>query len=117
MAKDYTIFVGCVGGGLSYSPDGGDTWERVRTPLPSECNVRALTVYPDDPHRILVGSDVGVFRSNDNGSNWEHIESPMDNVQVWSLAVDPQDSDTIFVGTRPDAVSYTHLTLPTICSV
>ena len=84
MAKDYTIFVGCVGGGLSYSPDGGDTWERVRTPLPSECNVRALTVYPDDPHRILVGSDVGVFRSNDNGSNWEHIESPMDNVQVWS---------------------------------
>jgi len=103
MAKDYTIFVGCVGGGLSYSPDGGDTWERVRTPLPSECNVRALTVYPDDPHRILVGSDVGVFRSNDNGFNWEHIESPMDNIQVWSLAVDPQDPDTIFVGTRPDA--------------
>ena len=51
MANDYTIFVGSVGGGLSFSPDGGDTWNRVRNPLPSECNVRALTVYPDDPHR------------------------------------------------------------------
>ena len=47
MAKDYTIGVGTVGGGLSISPDGGDTWNRVRDPLPSECNVRALAVHPD----------------------------------------------------------------------
>ena len=104
MEKDYTIFVGCVGGGLSYSPDGGESWNRVRNPLPSECNVRALTVYPDDPHRIIAGSDLGIFRSNDNGANWDHLESPMDdNIQTWSVAVDPEDSNTIFAGTRPDA--------------
>ena len=49
MARDYTISIGTVGGGLSFSPDGGDTWNRIRDPIPSECNVRALTVYPDDP--------------------------------------------------------------------
>ena len=103
MATDYTIFVGCVGGGLSYTPDGGETWNRIRNPLPSECNVRALTVYPDDPHRIIAGSDNGIFRSNDNGATWEYLESPMDDVQIWSVAVDPEDSDTIFAGTRPDA--------------
>ena len=26
MGKDYTIHVGSVGGGLSCSPDGGETW-------------------------------------------------------------------------------------------
>jgi photosystem II stability/assembly factor-like uncharacterized protein len=103
MARDYTIFVGSVGGGLSYSPDGGETWNRVRTPLPSECNVRALTVYPDNPHRIIAGSDVGVYRSNDNGASWEHLDSPIDGIQVWSVAVDSEDSDVIFAGTRPDA--------------
>ncbi len=104
MAKDYTIFVGSVGGGLSYSPDGGESWNRVRDPLPSECNIRALTVYPNDPHRVIAGSDLGLFRSNDNGGAWEHIESPLDDgIQTWSVTVDPEDSDTIFVGARPDA--------------
>ena len=41
---------------------------RVRDPIPSECNVRALAVYPDNPHCILAGSDVGIFSSEDNGT-------------------------------------------------
>ena len=57
MANKYNITLGTVGGGLSRSPDGGETWNRIRDPLPSECNVRALAVYPNDPHRILAGTD------------------------------------------------------------
>jgi photosystem II stability/assembly factor-like uncharacterized protein len=103
MAHDYTLCIGTVGGGLSCSPDGGETWNRIRQPIPSECNVRALAVYPDNPHRVLAGSDVGLYRSEDAGRTWAKVESPMDGIQIWSVAVDPQDPDTIFVGTRPDA--------------
>ena len=103
MAQGFTISVGTIGGGLAVSPDGGDTWNRIRTPFPTECNVRALTVYPNDPHRILAGSDAGVFRSDDNGGTWEKLESPIDGTQVWSVAVDPVDPNTLFVGTRPEA--------------
>jgi len=103
MGKDYTFCVGTVGGGLSQSPDGGETWNRIRTPLPTECNVRALAVYPDNPHRILAGSDNGIYRSEDNGATWEMLDSPMDGTQIWSIAVDPVDPDIIFAGTRPDA--------------
>ncbi len=103
MAKHYTLCVGTVGGGLSYTQDGGETWNRIRDPIPSECNVRALEVYPDNPHRLLAGTDVGLYRSEDAGSTWEKLESPMQDIQIWSVAVDPTDSDTIFAGTRPDA--------------
>ena len=103
MAQEYTICVGSVGGGLSVSPDEGQTWTRIRQPLPSECNVRALTVYPDDPHRILAGTDVGVYRSDDNGATWQTLDSPISGIQVWSVAVDPVDPEIIFAGTRPQA--------------
>ena len=102
MTKDYTICVGSVGGGLSCSPDGGETWNRIRTPLPSECNVRALHVYPSNSRRILAGSDTGLFRSEDNGATWEHLDSPMENLQIWSVTTDPDDPEVIFTGTRPE---------------
>jgi photosystem II stability/assembly factor-like uncharacterized protein len=103
MSQDFTLCVGTVGGGLSCSPDGGATWNRIRNPIPSESNVRALSVYPDNPHRILAGTDVGLFRSDDAGETWAHIESMVAETQIWSVAVDPADSNTIFVGARPDA--------------
>jgi photosystem II stability/assembly factor-like uncharacterized protein len=101
MTQDYTIGVGTVGGGLSFSHDGGENWMRIRNPLPSECNVRTLRVYPDNAHRILAGTDVGLYRSEDKGITWEKLNSPMEELQIWSLAVDPTEPDTIFVGTRP----------------
>ena len=103
MAGNYTISVGTVGGGLSVSPDGGETWNRIRDPLPSECNVRALATDPGNRSRIYAGTDGGLFRSDDNGFTWSYLESPMDDLQIWSVGVDPDDSDTVFVGTRPNA--------------
>jgi photosystem II stability/assembly factor-like uncharacterized protein len=102
MTHNYTIGVGTVGGGLSFSHDGTETWTRIRHPLPSECNVRTLRVYPDNPQRILAGSDVGLYRSEDNGATWHKLDLPTDERQIWSIAVDPTDTDRIFVGTRPE---------------
>ena len=102
MDKDYTICVGSGDGGLAVSQDGGENWTRVMQPLELDCDVRALTVYPNDPHRILAGSSVGVFRSDDNGTTWEKLNAPTEGLQVWSLTVDPTDQETIFVGTCPE---------------
>ena len=76
MAKDYTILIGTVGQDLNVSSDGGESWTHVgrldpRKTIPDEGNVRALCVYPDNPRRVLAGSDGGVFRSEDGGVTWK----------------------------------------------
>ena len=101
MAQDFTMFVGTVGGGLNVSSDGGSSWMQVRSPVPTESNVRAVTVYPNDPNRVIVGTDVGVFRSDDQGETWEPVESPINGRHIWSVTVDPVEPSTIFAGTRP----------------
>ena len=65
MGTDYSICVGAVGfgGGVWHSPDEGETWNRIRDPFPQGSQVRGPAVYPDNPHRILAGSDNGIYRS------------------------------------------------------
>ena len=76
MAKDFTICLGTVGAGVWYSPDSGERWKRSRINLPfhaqpGEIQIRALAVSPHNPHHIFAGSEVGLYRSEDKGANWE----------------------------------------------
>ena len=103
MANSYSLIVGTVGQGLNVSSDSGESWTKIRQPIPTESNVRALQTYPDNPHRILAGCDgLGLFRSEDNGISWEALDAPTGDLQVWSVAIDPSNVDTIFAGTRPE---------------
>ena len=88
MAKDYTICIGTVGQGLWHSPDGGETWQRMRQPFPLESRVRALALHPTEPTPLFAGADGGLYRSRDSAS-WERVSAPEDSLNVWSLAISP----------------------------
>ena len=62
-----------------------------------------MAVYLDDPNRILAGSDHGIYRSEDRGTLWGKLWSPMEGMPIWSIAIDPEDTQTIFVGIKPAA--------------
>ena len=103
MDREFNIYVGTVGLGAWRSPDGGVNWERCRTGLSAESRVFALAAWPDRPSTIYAGSDEGIHISEDSGGKWERLDFPMQGAHVWSIAIDPQDPDTIFAGTRPSA--------------
>ena len=105
MADNYAIHIGTVGQGVWVSPDAGETWSSTRMAgMVREDTVRTLAPYPDGSPRLLGGTDEGLFRSEDNGASWEKLDAPIGDRQIWSVAVDPADTETIFAGTRPGAL-------------
>ena len=101
MSGNYSILVGTTGAGLFQSPDGGESWGRIRDPFPGESQIRALAVDPQSSNVVYAGSNNGIYRSEDSGGSWVKLDSPMDGLNIWSIAIDPSDSDTIFAGTSP----------------
>ena len=89
MATNVTICVGTLGQGIWRSGDSGETWTRVRQGLYSESAVRALAVHPREPQVIYAGTESGIYRSKDGGASWERLDSPMNTLPIWALAIDP----------------------------
>ena len=104
MGRDITICVGTVEQAIWRSPDCGDSWDRVRTNKYPVADVRALAVHPRQPNIVYAGTDSGIYRSEDRGASWERLDSPLNSLHTWTLAIDPVEPDTIFAGTKPSAV-------------
>jgi photosystem II stability/assembly factor-like uncharacterized protein len=104
MTGNITICVGTVGSGAWTSTDGGDSWTRVRRGIGNESRVYGLAVHPREPRTLFAGADDGIYKSVDGGKSFEHIDSPMNKMDVWKIAFDPTDPDTMFAGTRPAAL-------------
>lgn len=96
-----TILVSTAGQGVLRSNDSGATWHRIPLGqgLEFDAVVRCLAVHPERPERVFAGADVGLGVSDDAGTTWRRVDSEFDDRQVWSIAVDPLDPDSMLVGT------------------
>ena len=99
-----TIYAGTVGQSVWQSKDGGNSWHRASAGIFMESEVRALAVHPTDTAILFAGTDVGIFRTDDGGDHWECLDSPMNDMQIWSLAISPRAPDTIYAGTCPSGL-------------
>ena len=93
-------------GGVFRSDDGGRTWRELMGAHGK--SIRALAMAPSDHNTLVIGALDGVFRSRDGGANWERV-SPENHLAIEnhsslrnfvSVAIDPQNPDVIYAGTR-----------------
>jgi len=104
MQTNPIIYTGTVGQSVWRSRDGGESWDRATQGMFSESDIRALAISPDDAAVLLAGTEAGLYRTGDGGDTWALVDSPMNDLQIWALAIDPTNTDTVYAGTCPSAL-------------
>jgi photosystem II stability/assembly factor-like uncharacterized protein len=101
MGNSGTLLVGTVGQGIMRSADGGESWNRAGPSqgFHSDGVVRCLVANPKQLEVLFAGTDQGLYRTDDAGAHWQHLDTPMNGQAVWAVAVDPADPSRVLAGT------------------
>lgn len=108
----WKVVSGGAGSGLYKSVDGGETWKKIQTGLPTELGKMAVSVCRSNSDRVYLlaesNSDKrlgGVFVSNNGGENWSRVSADARLTQrAWyyiELFTDPKDDNLIYVMSAP----------------
>ena len=55
----------------------------------------------NDTDNFIVGSPTGgIWKTNDSGNNWNSLTDNLSNIDVWSLAISPDDSNIFYWGSN-----------------
>jgi photosystem II stability/assembly factor-like uncharacterized protein len=97
----HRLYVGTIGEGLFRSTDGGGSFRRACDGMFVECDVRALALDPDRSEVLYLGSEEGLYVSDDGADSWRNLQAPLDGLQVWSIHLDARKPGRLLVGTCP----------------
>lgn len=87
-----------------FSAQDGARWSRLLTPTGgfyNEARTWAVNLHPARPGELLAGTDQGLYRYTHQTGCFEHVPSPMDDLQILQIERHPQDPSFIVCGTRP----------------
>ena len=80
----YVMFGGYVSGNVWKTTDGGQTWSNIGSALP-QAPVRSLVIHPRRADFLYLGTEVGVFTSEDAGATWSPTNEGPTNCAVYEL--------------------------------
>ncbi len=84
-------------GTIFKSTDAGESWTLIRhTGIDSLAMVHSLDMDPGNSDILYAATSNGVYKSVDAGENWVPRNSGFPHLRTMTVAVDPQDSQTIY---------------------
>jgi len=71
--------------------------------------INVVTVDPNDPNTIYIGAPAGgIWKSTDGGQNWVILNDQLGVIGVSDIAIDPNDSEIIYIATGDDDAGDTY---------
>jgi photosystem II stability/assembly factor-like uncharacterized protein len=107
-----TVYAGTQSGGIFKSTDSGGHWDAIDAGI-VETEVHAIVIDPVDPQTLYIAAQIhsyppssSLYKSTDGGVSWSPINDGLNAnaTSAETLAIDPSDSTTIYVGTSWDGV-------------
>ena len=104
------------GVGLTGSEDNGKSWRNSDDGFVRDVHVSKLIIDPNNSNVFYattqgeteytdkVGDGAGVFKSTDRGNSWTQINNGLNSLETNVLVVDPNDSETLYLGTDDDGI-------------
>ena len=103
MADKTLIYVGAEASGLYRKEAGESRWENLTRGMAPSAQARTIAIHPQNPKIVFAGTQRGVYRSKDQGDNWERMNLTEGRV-VWSIKFHPNDPNVMFLGTEGSEV-------------
>ena len=104
------------GVGISISEDGGKNWKQANVGFEKDAHVSKIIVDENNSSIVYAttqgptnfaektGSGHGVFKSADYGNTWKKINSGLETAEINTIALNPNDSNIIYLGTDDDGI-------------
>lgn len=77
------------------SKDKGKTWTSITANLPVRGSSYAIAQDHVDPKLLFVGTEFGVFVSNNGGTKWKQLKAGVPTIAVRDLAIQRRDNDLV----------------------
>jgi photosystem II stability/assembly factor-like uncharacterized protein len=77
------------------STDKGKTWKSITANLPARGSSYAIAQDHVDPNLLFVGTEFGIFVSNNGGKNWKQLKSGVPTVAVRDIAIQKRENDLV----------------------
>ena len=75
--------------------DYGKSWTSVEGDLPANRVARTLREDPRNPNVLYLGTEIGLFYSNNGGNNWVELKSNMPTLPFNDLVIQARDNDLV----------------------
>ena len=103
MADKTLIDVGAEASGLYRKEAVDSSWEQLSDGMPPSPQARAIAIHPENPDLVFVGTQRGVYRSQDRGDHWQRMNLAEGRI-VWSLKFQPGNPKVMYLGTEGSEV-------------
>lgn len=80
---------------LLISKDKGKSWKSISGNLPERGSIHSIEQDFKDPNLLFVGTEFGVFFSNNTGKTWTQLKSGIPTISVEDIAIQEREEDLV----------------------